>query len=266
MRGFSLIELSIVLVILGLLTGGILAGQSLIRASELRSAGVQLQQYFTATMAFRDKYFAYPGDIANATSFWGKNSIACNSHAGTAATDGTCNGNGDGRIATPTGGASLAGTTQEGFQFWNHLGKAGLIAGNYTGISGNTGSQKIIGTNSPQIKLSPAAAIELVNFGVHAGTNTAGGSNLYAMDYGLNAFALGTLASTASGSPNESLFRPEEIWALDVKMDDGRPAYGKIILRKWDVCSTSTSQTDLTGDYLLSNNQIACALIWRGLL
>ncbi|MBN9993879.1 prepilin-type N-terminal cleavage/methylation domain-containing protein, partial [Listeria monocytogenes] len=69
--GFSLIELSIVLVILGLLTGGILAGQSLIRAAELRSVGEEYQKNRTAVATFRDKYFAIPGDMTNATSFWG---------------------------------------------------------------------------------------------------------------------------------------------------------------------------------------------------
>lgn len=70
-RGFSLVELSIVLVILGLLTGGILAGQSLIRAAELRSYITDVQRYPAAVNAFKDKYFAYPGDMANATKFWG---------------------------------------------------------------------------------------------------------------------------------------------------------------------------------------------------
>jgi prepilin-type N-terminal cleavage/methylation domain-containing protein len=59
-RGFSLVELSIVLVILGLLTGGILTGQNLIRAAELRSAVTELQRHQASTQSFRDKYFAIP--------------------------------------------------------------------------------------------------------------------------------------------------------------------------------------------------------------
>ena len=69
---FSLVELSIVLVILGLLTGGILTGQNLIRAAELRSVVTEFQTYQTAVMTFRDKYFALPGDMTNATDFWGE--------------------------------------------------------------------------------------------------------------------------------------------------------------------------------------------------
>ena len=44
-QGFSLVELSIVLVILGLLTGGILAGQNLIRAAELRAVTTQINNF-----------------------------------------------------------------------------------------------------------------------------------------------------------------------------------------------------------------------------
>lgn len=59
-RAFSLVELSIVLVILGLLVGGILAGRALIHASELRGVHTEFNQYKTAVMAFRNKYLLYP--------------------------------------------------------------------------------------------------------------------------------------------------------------------------------------------------------------
>src|SRR3569833_319215 len=68
---FTLVELSIVLVILGLLDGGVHTGQSLIRAAELRSVTTQYQRFLTAVQTFRDKYFALPGDMTNAHSYWG---------------------------------------------------------------------------------------------------------------------------------------------------------------------------------------------------
>jgi len=68
---FSLVELSIVLVILGLLTGGVLTGQNLIRAAELRAVTTEFNAYQTAANTFKDKYFAIPGDMTNATDFWG---------------------------------------------------------------------------------------------------------------------------------------------------------------------------------------------------
>ena len=83
--GFTLVELSIVLVILGLLVGGVLAGQSLIHAAELRAISTELTNYKTAIGAFRDKYLAIPGDMNNAVKFWG-------AQAGSTAdgTDATC--------------------------------------------------------------------------------------------------------------------------------------------------------------------------------
>lgn len=124
MRGFSLVELSVVLVILGLLVGGILAGQSLIHAAELRSINANAQKFITATHAFRDKYMALPGDMPNATAFWGAinatpaTCAATNLYTGNA----TCDGDGNGLI--------------ENFEaskfFWSQLTLAGLLEGKYT--------------------------------------------------------------------------------------------------------------------------------------
>ena len=96
--GFSLVELAIVLVILGLLIGGVLSGQSLIRASELRSVTQQYQSIIAATVSFRDKYFAIPGDMNNASQFWGLQASygSCYNAASSSAL--TCNGNGNGKV------------------------------------------------------------------------------------------------------------------------------------------------------------------------
>jgi len=61
-RGFTLVELSIVLVIIGLLIGGILVGQSLIESSKINSFIKQIQQYDIATRNFKMKYKYLPGD------------------------------------------------------------------------------------------------------------------------------------------------------------------------------------------------------------
>ena len=60
---FSLVELSIVLVILGLLVGGVLSGQALIQAAQLRAVSEEYTKYTTAALTFRDKYLATPGDM-----------------------------------------------------------------------------------------------------------------------------------------------------------------------------------------------------------
>src|SRR3954468_21990802 len=68
-RGFTLIELSIVLVIIGLIVGGVLVGQDLIRAAEIRATVGQYEKYNTAINTFRSKYNGLPGDIVGPGAF-----------------------------------------------------------------------------------------------------------------------------------------------------------------------------------------------------
>ena len=110
-RGFSLVELSIVLVILGLLVGGVLSGQSLIHAAQLRAVTTEMNNYVSAYNTFRDKYMAIPGDMNNATKFW---NIA----------DG--DGDGDGKICENAG---CTVSWRENEKAWEHLDQAGLVQG-----------------------------------------------------------------------------------------------------------------------------------------
>ena len=97
--GFTLVELAIVIVVIGLLVGGVLQGQELIKQANIRSQIAQFEDINRATFTFRAKYNALPGDMNNATSFWGDLIDIDNPTIGTTA---TCNGNGDGIIyATP---------------------------------------------------------------------------------------------------------------------------------------------------------------------
>jgi prepilin-type N-terminal cleavage/methylation domain-containing protein len=157
--GFSLIELSIVLVILGLLTGGILTGQNLIRAAELRSVTTEFQNYQTAVMTFRDKYFALPGDMPNATDFWGSaggsGALGDGCEAGANSGTATCNSDGNGIVTTR--GTSADSEFNEPFMFWQHLVNAGLIEGSYTGKAGAGGvGHHVIGENAPASKFGSA--------------------------------------------------------------------------------------------------------------
>ncbi len=241
-RGFSLVELSIVLVILGLLTGGILAGQSLIRASELRAVTTEYNRYTTAVQAFRDKYFAIPGDFSNATGIWGK-STNC---SGTVAT-GTCDGNGNGILS-----ATAAGATSEIFQFWNQLALAGLIEGSYSGLTGAGGLwESLPGTNVPNSKLSGAS------WSVMYFANYVGDGGAYAFNY-QHFFSFG--AYRAGNINNNPILKTEEAWNIDTKLDDGMPASGKIVAYNWTTCTTSTANNDYTGTYKLNATGARCAL------
>lgn len=263
-KGFSLVELSIVLVILGLLTGGILAGQSLIRASELRALTSEAQRYQAAVNTFRDKYFALPGDFRDATRFWARlnTNSDCVSNAGlaVAGSPGACDGTGNGAVETP---GTAVGYAYETYQFWRQLALAGLIEGSYTGISGTHGYDATGGSNIPASKISQGGWLAWSK-GI-----AAAGSSQFVMDYG-NAFNFGRRSSATVFTRQASLLRPEELWNLDTKMDDGRPAYGNIIAYGWgtlvgdNLCTINAAdEYDLDADYNLTYNTQICGFWLR---
>lgn len=105
--GFSLIELAIVLVILGILIGGVLKGRDLIETARLNRLIAQVSEYQVGFNTFVDKYEGLPGDCDQASLLIRPDLI---------------NGNGNGTVE----GAGLA-TGSEALAFWDHLAEAGLI-------------------------------------------------------------------------------------------------------------------------------------------
>jgi prepilin-type N-terminal cleavage/methylation domain-containing protein len=109
--GFTLIELAIVLVIIGLLLGGVLRGQELINSAKAKNMVSELNKVQTYIYTYQDKYRALPGDDK-----------AASAHVGV---DTSHNGDGDGVIE----GAWNATSGTESFYFWEHVRKANLAAG-----------------------------------------------------------------------------------------------------------------------------------------
>jgi prepilin-type N-terminal cleavage/methylation domain-containing protein len=122
-RGFTLIEIAIVLVIIGLLLGGILKGQELITSARVRNLISQQDGIKAAFFGFQDRFRAFPGDYTQATTNIANvaATAACNSG----------NGNGNGQVETTNNEMVLA---------WEHLSKSGFITGTYTcaGTEANT--------------------------------------------------------------------------------------------------------------------------------
>lgn len=263
-RGFSLVELSIVLVILGLLTGGILAGQSLIRASELRAVTTEYDRYVTATQTFRDKYFALPGDFRDATRIWNLqiNGSGCISNSGVVtvnATSGACDGNGDGYVQHH----NAAGQTQEAFQYWRQLAFAGLIEGTYSGLAGAAAANDTVtGTNAPASKLANAG------WGINTATTIVDGTlgTDFTGEYGIYYFFGGRGTGTPPWNP---VIKPEEAWNIDTKVDDGKPATGKLMAGERPTCTTASAAaagaTDYNAQYALSTNAPTCKFYFRKL-
>ena len=130
--GFTLVEIAIVLVIIGLLLGGILKGQELINSAKAKSYASDFRVIQTSLYGFQDRFKAIPGDYAAATT-----NI---SGATTATSSGTL---GNGQIDGPWN--ITANSTDESCLVWQHLRLAGFLAGSTTPdctTAGSTYTQK----------------------------------------------------------------------------------------------------------------------------
>ena len=247
---FTLIELAIVLVVIGLLVGGVMSGQALIKAAELRAVVTEHQRYKTAVMIFKDKYRALPGDMKNATKFWGEahaTPATCKTTASTGKE--TCDGDGDGKMES-------GAVTNEIYRFWQHLANAGLIEGQYSGSTGSGSSvHSVIGTNIPASKLTNAGWTINYIAGTYVGA-TYWFSGIYQ-----NYFEFGT--ARTNSTTWDPILTPEEAWNIDVKIDDGKPGMGEVISNYWNTCTDAADKDDTDADYLLTDTTVRCALIFR---
>lgn len=249
--GFSLVELSIVLVILGLLTGGILGGQQLIRAAEMRAVTSEHESWVTASHTFRSKYMALPGDMRNATQFWGRadNGTFSGQCASPTSDTGTgtqtCNGDGNGFINYK------GATPNETFRFWQHLANAGLIAGTYTGVAGPGGFlHHIYDENYPNSKTG--------NGGWFPASDDShpGSPSVWPGNYG-NYLFIGS--PIADAHPFGPVFTPQELWNIDQKLDDGKPATGKVLSHDIVWCTTGSVPADSDAEYDVGDDRLLCS-------
>ena len=113
--GFTLIEIAIVLVIIGLLLGGVLKGQELITSARVRNIITQQDGIKAAFYGFQDRYRAMPGDYAQAT-------------ANITGAGGIGNGNGQIELA---GAVVNSSKPEEHILVWDHLSHAGFLTGSF---------------------------------------------------------------------------------------------------------------------------------------
>lgn len=227
-KAFTLIELSIVLVIIGLLAGGIIVGTTLIKAAEIRASISQVESFNTAAMTFKLKYNGLPGDLSNATGF------GFTYRAGTLG-----QGNNNGLIDLPNGfgGANLCA---ERLLFWADLFDAGLIADtSSTAVDRGDGIAGCLSANVltfeeksqyiPKSKLGRKAFVAIISF-------TGGTGNGYTIG------DVHTITSTFGAvSRVNPTYSPIEALAIDTKLDDGLATTGKV--KAWRNLSTPDTTT-----------------------
>lgn len=126
-KGFTLIELAVVVIIIGVLAGGVMMGFRVINSAEVGRIIKETHSYISSIRAFEEKYLELPGDMSDAIKHW-------NSDCRT-----TTSGDGNGQI-------EWGGSPNEGAAAFEHLECAGFFTD--LGLSG-TGANAVIGTNVP---------------------------------------------------------------------------------------------------------------------
>lgn len=214
--GFTLVEIAIVLVIIGLLLGGILKGQELINSARVRNladtnAGIQSAYY-----GFIDRYRQVPGDMTAADA---QQAISSSISVG---------GNGNGQIDEGDWGEASA--------LWVQLAAAGFIQGSYSGNA----------TDASSYEQSGVAPINAFN-----GYMLLGRNSLYMTDSSGSAAVSGTprLVLILGSHIPVSIARE-----LDVKVDDQRPLTGGLRVTPTSAQAGSGTTTFATVSYSADTN------------
>ncbi len=202
-RGFTLIELSIVIVIIGLIVAGVVGGQTLVKQAKIRTLITEYNEMKLAMNAFKLEYDAIPGDINNAVAY----GIGVAGHEG----------NGDKAIHTRLNEALYA---------WEHLVNAELLSGSYTGLD-NGSPDYVIGVNVPGSSFGSVVMKFIGYIGRNANCQSTGALPLFGEVDNRNILMFGR-ASGAAGCPALPFLSAKDAHGIDVKMDDGLPDSGNM--------------------------------------
>jgi prepilin-type N-terminal cleavage/methylation domain-containing protein len=266
--GFTLVEVAIVLVIIALIVGGIMAGQSLIHNAQMQSVVTNVARYKEAIKLFKDKYKELPGDLPNATSFWGTDT----DNGGTCV-DGTksellktatCNGDGDGFISGAAGAhvaiSGLGDPERESSRAWQHLSNAGFIEFIFSGAGALVEPWWRAGLNMPLSELRRNGFT--ISYAA-PGTGKAPTEAYFA--YYRHVLVYGQAGQDYDDTASAPGLTGAEALAIDQKMDDGKPAKGYVLSftpasSVAPSCASSADAEDAT--YLVTSTNLTCSLIF----
>jgi prepilin-type N-terminal cleavage/methylation domain-containing protein len=210
-QGFTLVELAIVMIIIGLLIGGILKGQELINNARISSTISQIKGIDAAMSGFRDKFDAVPGDMKNAdTRLPGCTASPC-FVAGT---------NGDGRIDYAFNGAPSG----EGLAAFPQMAVADLISG--VAPSPTAANGLTWGGDFPAASIGGGFHIGFSN-GNAALPNEQGAvpANIRGGHY----LALHSEAANGISAATSGVMDPQQAGRIDRKIDDGLADAGSVL-------------------------------------
>jgi len=236
-NGFTLIELSIVLIIISMVIGGIVGGRTLIHNAELNKVMTEVNNYKTSIMQFKDKYDYLPGDFPYAFDHWP--SAGCTDVWVGSSTAG-CNGDGNRQIFSFPG--------KEQLRAWQHLNLAQFISQSFTGEL--NGTDYTYNVNIPESSIKNSGYIIRYD-----ATNTYGELH--------NNIMFGAKSGPAFlWAP---VFNSPDAHKIDKKLDNGVAFSGKIVsVDGYDGTATTTGCVDngttIPSNYDLSNMEIKCRM------
>ena len=201
--GFTLLEMAIVLVTIGLIVSSIMVGQELIHSGKIRKQITQIKKYNTATRAFQVKYSYLPGDLPRSKAqAWGMDNTPDFGYAG------------DGLIQDSNGRMPITQLWGEPYFFFIHLANAEMIDSEHHLAGGHYSFED--GEQFPKSKLAEAGIIAYTLNNQKLAYYL--GNNISSIINQVHLFQLSTAG----------VLTPEDAFALDNKMDDGLPLSGSI--------------------------------------
>lgn len=231
--GFTLVELAIVMIIIGLLIGGILKGQELIANSQVTATIAQIKGIDAATSTFRDKYASLPGDMNPANRLSNCTAAPCS-------TAGNANGRIENGAAAAAGAAPAIGN--ESVVAFSHMAAADLVSG-----IESSGGALTYGQALPEAKLGGGFnGIEYTAANLTQAQAARAGHYLV-MTGAVGAVGAATGAITAARAAQ-----------IDRKLDDGLPNTGSV--RANNGCAANTGVND---NYLEGTDGTTCSIYAR---
>ena len=259
-KGFTLVELAIVLTIIGLLIGGILKGQQLMQNARVTATMAQVNAIEAATTTFRDTYNAMPGDMVAADTRV-PNCANCALAVAATAGDGSV-----GASAWPVlapqqlnnNNAIGAPVTAEPILFWAELAQAGLLSG-ITNDGITNGNPATFGTSLPSARVGGGWLVGNSNGAqAQAGVRPAAAGNLSMVGTILTLVA--TPAGLTGGIGGQVMI-PTTAAQMDRKMDDGVPSTG--FTQAYGLTASCFAGAAPAFTYLEATTSKDCGLIFR---
>lgn len=242
-KGFSLLELSIAITIIGFLIAAVVSSQRLIEDAKLTSIANQLRKIQQANLGFKLKYNTVPGDYSKATTLW--------SHANLA--NGNDNGEIDGnyKYTSTTEGSQPAST--EMANAWLHLKLSNFYTSKLVGSLSSSAPSAQVGVN-----VEPAAI--KTSFYILWDGASPGGSLAHVK----NMIHLGTLASS-DNSAMGAILTPGQAKKIDTKIDDAIADNGNLL--SFDGNGTTSGYCGpiwaSTGSYNLAKTTNTCRIVYK---